>query len=309
MRTLTATLARRASPRTLALMFLIAYGVIGGATFSVSKLAMMAGVHPFGYTLWQVGGAGLVVWLLSLWRGHSIPLNGPHIRFYAVCGVVGIALPSVVMFTTIVHLPAGILAIVMATIPIFTYALTLILRMEAFRWIRVAGIMTGFLGAMLILLPKASLPSPDMTFWAVLAFLVPLFYAIGSTYTGRHRPPQTRAPSLTVGMLAAATMVILPVALVRGDTYLPRFPMGQAEFAIMAQIAISSVGYMLFFEIIRLAGPVFFSQVGYFVTIAGVSWGAWIFGESHTGWVWAAALLILVGLTLVNIRPPAQSDR
>jgi drug/metabolite transporter (DMT)-like permease len=50
------------------------------------------------------------------------------------------------------------------------------------------------------------------------------------------------------------------------------------------------------------AGPLFASQVGYVVTLAGVFWGMLLFGESHSAWVWVSLVTMLAGLALVTPR-------
>jgi drug/metabolite transporter (DMT)-like permease len=93
------------------------------------------------------------------------------------------------------------------------------------------------------------------------------------------------------------------IAMVASDSvYVPR-GLSTAEIAMLLQIAVSSVAYVILFEVLRRAGPVYFSQVGYVVTVTGVLWGIAIFGERPTPWLVLAALLVLGGLFLVSRRP------
>ncbi len=79
-------------------------------------------------------------------------------------------------------------------------------------------------------------------------------------------------------------------------------PSGPGEWAVLGQICVTSVAFILFFEIQRLSGPVYLSQVAYVVCLAGVFWGFIFFGEVHSLWVWVAGGLILAGLGLLNLR-------
>ena len=54
--------------------------------------------------------------------------------------------------------------------------------------------------------------------------------------------------------------------------------------------------------VIRLAGPLFASQTGYVVTLAGVIWGIYLFGETHSAWVWGSVVVMMLGLALVTPR-------
>jgi drug/metabolite transporter (DMT)-like permease len=53
---------------------------------------------------------------------------------------------------------------------------------------------------------------------------------------------------------------------------------------------------------VKKSGSVFASLVGYVITLAGVFWGMLFFGESHSIWVWAALVTMLVGMAMVTPR-------
>jgi drug/metabolite transporter (DMT)-like permease len=93
------------------------------------------------------------------------------------------------------------------------------------------------------------------------------------------------------------------------NVYVPGFPIGLAESIILVQIGISSICYLAFFAIVRSAGPVFFSQVGYLVTMTGLFWGILVFDESYSVWLWLAVGLIFSGLALVNDGPWSRLRR
>ena len=63
----------------------------------------------------------------------------------------------------------------------------------------------------------------------------------------------------------------------------------------------SSAAYVLYFQIIRIAGPVYLSQVGYLVVTIGVVAGILIFDEQHSLWAWIGIGLMVSGLVLVNL--------
>lgn len=282
---------------------LLLYGAMAGATFTLAKLAISAGVKPLGYAAWQTAGAGLLMGAAALARGRSIPRTPAALRFYAICGLVGIAMPSLAMFTALAHIPAGAMAIVAATVPLFTFALAALLGCEAASARRLLGLLLGLAGAVVILQPRAAAPGFGDFGWACLAFLAPIGYAAGSVYAALRRPEGISPVVLTVGMLAFAGSALTGLAVLRGEAYWPSGA-GLAELAIAAQVLVSSFGYLMFFEIIRAAGPVFFSQTAYVVALAGMGWPWLLFGEPVDASVAAAAGLILAGVALA--RPPGR---
>lgn len=278
---------------------LVGYGLLVSLTFTLAKAALAAGVRPLGYAAWQTGGAGLLMAGVALARGVAIPRSPAALAFYAVCGFIGIAMPSIAMFTALEHIPAGTMAVIAAATPLCTFALTASLGAEPATRRRLFGLLLGLAGALAILGPRAALPGAGAFGWALLGFLAPLGYAAGSVYTGLKRPAGASPVALTVGMLICAGGALATLALIRGEAFRPA-AFGAAEAAIAAQIVVSGLGYLLFFEIIRIAGAVFFSQTSYVVALAGMAWPWLLFGESVQADMALAAALILAGIAFTR---------
>lgn len=282
-------------------------GSLWGLAFSFSKMAANGGVHPVSYTFWQGLGAGLLVAAICRLRGLRIRMERDYLRYYFTIGLIGIALPNVNLVAAIAHLPAGVMVLTIPFVPLMTFLIAIGLKMERFAWLRFAGVICGLAGAALIVLPRASLPDPDAAHWFLLALATPLLYAATNVAAARLRPPDSKSLPLAGGMLLAAATILAPLVFAMDVLYMPELPVGEAEIGIAGQIVISSIAYLIFFEVLRLAGPVFMGFSGYIVTLTGIGWGVLIFGERHSPWVWGAAALIFTGLALVNLRRSASS--
>ncbi len=289
-------------PLAVPLGMILALGTMWGLAFSFSKMAANGGVHPVAYTFWQALGAGIVVFLVCRFRGMRVPLRRAWLRYYVTIGLIGIALPNVNLVAAIAHLPAGVMVLTIPFVPLMTFLFAVALGMERFSARRLAGVLCGLAGVALIVLPQASLPDPAAAHWFLLALATPLLYATTNIAATRLRPPDSPSLPLACGMLLAAAAMLAPLVFAADLLYLPKRPFGEAEIGIAGQIAVSSIAYVLVFEVLRLAGPVFMSFTGYIVTLTGIAWGVVLFGESHSPWVWAAAALIFTGLALVNPR-------
>ena len=77
---------------------------------------------------------------------------------------------------------------------------------------------------------------------------------------------------------------------------------------MLIAIGINTVFVVLFLEIIRLSGPVFFAQFNYLAVFAGIAWGWAVFGESLNAMVWVAFALMVVGVVLISIKPRAAAE-
>lgn len=282
-------------------IMLVGLGGLWGLSFSLSKVAAMGGVHPFAYAWMQSTGAALFLTLVCYRKGIPFELSRGHLLFFAGAAVIGLVLPNINIITTAKYIPAGVMSTVVSTVPVLGYVLAVGLRIEGFRWNNALGIGLGLVGALLMVLPKASLPSPEMVPWVLIAFLTPAMYACSGIFSDRMRPEGTHSLAAARGMLIVASLATLPLMLAVDGFYPLMANPGPTDFAMLGQICISSVAYILYFEVLKRAGPVFLSLVSYVVTLFGLFWGWVIFGEIHSVWVWAAVGCVFTSMVLVNI--------
>lgn len=281
-------------------LLLLFLGSLWGASFSIAKLAIEGGIPELGFAAWQACGSAFVLFAVLKLRGAALPSGGQAWRFCIVAGLLGICIPNLIFYFVISHMPAGLMAVVVTTAPIITYGLALASASERISWLRSFGIGLGFIGALVIVLPENSLPADIDLTWVLLGFLTPFCYALSNLYAARYRPPGQSSLGLACGMLIAAGSTQTTLMLIFIPPYLPLPPWGLPEAALFAQIAISSVAYVIYFHIVQVAGAVYFSQVGYIVTVSGLLWGMAFFGEQHSHWIYAGTALILGGFALVN---------
>ncbi len=275
-------------------------GSLWGSAFSVAKFAIGAGVPPVAYAFWQCFGAGILLLAMVLLRGESMPLNRRHLSFYLMTGLFGIGIPNMNFYLVIEHIPAGLMAIVITTAPMLTFLIALGTGLERFRWLRMAGILLGFAGVLILLIPGGG-GSAGVSQWVLMALITPLAYAIGSTFTARFRPPGLSALSAATGMMLSAASLQFPIMLAVGHDYLPLLEWNWRDAAIGGHVVISTVAYVTYFHLVRLAGPVYFSQVGYVVTLTGIVWGMIFFGERLSSTIYLATAVLLAGIALVNL--------
>ncbi len=290
-----------AGPGWLPVALLLTIGTLWGATFSIGKIAVINGIPPTAYAFFQSAGAGLALLALALLRGEVERPRARFLLFGLAAGTLGLTVPNVNFTVVIQHLEAGTMAVIITLSPLATYVGALALGMERLSWRCVLGLLCGLAGALILLVPGATVPGVDQSGWVLLAILTPLCYAAQGLFSARFMPPGLGSLRLARLMLFGAAVTSAAAMVATDSVYVPR-GLGVAETAMLLQVAVSSIAYVILFEVLRRAGPVFFSQVGYVVTVTGVLWGMAIFGERPTPWLLLSALLVLGGLRLVNRR-------
>ena len=289
--------------RAIPLILLVVLGFIWGSGYTLAKFAVTHGVSPVGYAFWQSLGPALLVTLFVLFSKDRFICNKEHLRYYAVTGFLGIALPNTNMYIVAAHLPAGLLAIIVNTVPILTYPLALLWHLERFSLLRFFGVILGFCGILCIVLPTTLGIDVSTTgnAWACLALLSPLSFSLAALYIHKKRPVESSAISLTAGMLCLSTVFLLPLMLYSHSFY-PLIHLNAPELVVILEIILSSIGYILFFILIRRAGAVYYSLVGGVVALTGLFWGFSIYNETLSMLDVYATLLILTALALLSLK-------
>ena len=187
-----------------------------GITFSLAKIATNLGAHPIGLSLWQGVLGGGAVLAYNLLRKVDMPLDAPHLRFYLVCGVLGTVLPGTFYFYAAAHVPAGVLSIIIALVPMMVFAIAAVLRIDRIAPLRLFGVGLGLVAIVMIIGPDTSLPEPGLVPWLLLAIAGTACYAVENNYIALRKPPATDSMTILGGMLIAAALILAPVAAATG---------------------------------------------------------------------------------------------
>lgn len=296
-------------PRAALVLMLLAVGAIWGGTFALARTGGDGGIPTLGYGFWFHFGGGSGLLALALMQGLRASPSRGLVVYTLIGGLTVNALPSFFMFSSVRYVPTGVMAVIITLGPVITYTASLALRYERFVATRALGTLLGLAGVALILLPRASLPDPAMIGWVLVGLLCPTVHGVGSIYVARARP--AGLDSWMVGALfqLLSAAFVLPIALATGQFYVPGTAPLKADLALLAHAATGVLSQFLMYEILRLAGAVFMSQVAYIVTVAGIFWGWLLFGEQLSPWIWLAAAVILGGVLLVTRPVPGASSR
>lgn len=288
------------SHRLLPILLLLVLGGFWSLGPSATKFAAINGVPPIGMVFWQTFiAANLLLLICLLWK-IPIGFDKQHLRYYAVMGAVGVALPNSNMVFVMRDLPAGLMAVLIVTAPLMTYLIALIVRIERFGLQRAGGVLLGFAGVAMLVLPRGSLPSPELLPIALLAILTPALWAASNVFAEKARPADGNNISLAMGTMYVAAATSLVMALGSGTFHPIWDNFDTPDWVIVGYGVVTVATFVLFYTVVSLAGAVYLAQVGYIVVLTGVGWGALFFGERPSVWLWASIVLVMAGVALVN---------
>lgn len=284
----------------MATTLLLLNGFLIAALYALGRVAADEAAPPLGLLYWQILSSALVVSVIAALRREPPSFSWQHLRYYAISGILGTTLPYLATYWSLRHLPAGIIGIVGSLSAVFTYAIALVVGAERGSKARTAGVVSGLLGVLGILLPKGALPGADVAGWILLATSAPLALAAGNVYRSRAWPVGLSPIAAASGMLLVQVVVLAPAVALTGSLVVPGTAFTRLDQTLLSLALIASLAYVGLFVLQRKVGPVIVSQLGYVIAVATLAIGIALLGERYSNWVWLAVALVFFGVYLVN---------
>ncbi|MDA5093396.1 DMT family transporter [Aliiroseovarius sp. KMU-50] len=288
--------------------FLALLGAGWALTGVLSKPVVEAGHGIFGIILWQMAIGATILTGVSRIRGKSVPLTRNHLPLYLFVALGGTIFPNAASYLSLDHLPAGVMAIIIAAVPMFAFPMALLLKSENFATKRLFGLLAGLIGVAILVGPQSALPE-GAWFWIAIALIAPALYGIEGNVvakwgTGGLDPVQVLAGASLVGLPIAGVMAVLT-----GGWIDPFSDFDGTKGLIVLNSVIHAFVYSGYVWLVRRAGASFAAQVSYLVTGFGVIWAMLLLGERYSGSVWLALAVMFLGLFLVQPRTTGAAEQ
>ncbi|HXM82580.1 MAG TPA: DMT family transporter [Burkholderiales bacterium] len=271
---------------------LVALAAIWGASFLFTRI-----VAP---VLGPVLTADLRVLVAGLALVAYFRLTGfdPHWRRwskkYAFVGFLNSGLPFLLYAYAALYLPAGLMAVLNATAPMWGALLTALLLGERLTSRRAAGLALGVVGVAVLSRPDAGTAQALLAIAASLA--AAFLYGLSGVYMKRWAG-DVPARGMAVGTQVAAGVLMLPLI-----PFSP--PLAEPTLIVVASVLAlgllcGAVAYLLYFRLIADIGPAGALTVTYLIPLFGVLWGALFLGEALSITMLAGGVLVVLGTVLV----------
>lgn len=214
-----------------------------------------------------------------------------------IVGVLNSALPFTLLAFASLHLTAGFTSIVNATAPLWGAMIAWAWLGDKLTKMRVLGLLIGFLGVVILLWNKFDLSWNAGSLAIVAGLLAATFYGINASYTKKYLNNVEPLTTATGSQLGAA-IVMLPGLFI----YWPDNPIPMESWLSVVVLGVASTGmaYILYFRLIKNAGPANAISVTFLVPVFAVIWGRIFLSETLTNSMLLACIVILLGTALAT---------
>ncbi|MDW4499588.1 DMT family transporter [Sulfitobacter sp. D35] len=277
-----------------------------GITQPLSKIAVSTGYKHFGLVFWQLAIGAAVLSLIAVVRGTGFPREARHIRLYVIIALIGTILPNSAGYQAAVHLPSGILSLLLSMVPMWAFPIALLLGNDSFSPRRLYGLLAGLAGVLLIMTPGLSLPDGVALHWVLVGLVSSVFYAFEGNYVAKWGTEGLDTAQVLTGASLVGTVLAFPIAVFSDQFIAPvNLAVTTAGQALVVTALVHVAVYTAYVWLVGRTGAVFTAQVSYLVTGFGILWAKLILDESYSPFVWVALGSMFLGMYLVQPRPKA----
>ncbi|QIE54674.1 DMT family transporter [Pikeienuella piscinae] len=275
--------------------------LIWGAIFLFVALALRE-LTPFWIVFHRVFWAALLLWGVVLWRGLAIPRRFGTWAAFAVMGALNNAIPFMLITWGQKSVESGLASILNGAAAFFGILVAaLLLRDERLTARRIAGVLTGIAGVVVIVGPEA-LTGFDIRALGQLAILgATLSYAFAGVW-GKLRLNGLAPVVSAAGMLSGSSVIAGALALfVEGAPVVPQSAVTVGALAYASVIG-TATAYILYFRVLATAGSGNLLLVTICMPPIAIALGALVLGERLAPGALIGAGLIALGLLIIDGR-------
>lgn len=280
-----------ATPHWLTILAFLTIVLVLGINFVAVRFSNRE-LPPFSGAALRFFLASAILFAMVRLQRLALP-RGEALKGVLIYGVLSFGVTYACLYWGLVSVPAGMAAVLFATMPLITILMTISLGLERFRRGGLVGGMVVVVGAGLAFQDqlRADVPLP-----ALLAIVLAAISAAAAGVAVKRYPRSHPIVSNAVGMVAGA-VVVLVGALLTGEQ--PRLPVLTPTWLAVAWLVASSiVGFVLFIWLLARWTASATSYVTVAMPFVAVATGAVLAAEAVTPLFLAGSGLVLIGVYL-----------
>ncbi len=280
----------RPAPLDLILLVLLAF--IWGSSFTVIKV-IVKDIPPLSLTATRIAVAAVVLALAARMLRQEWPRGWRIWGWIVAAGVTGNILPFTLISWGEERIDSGLAAIYISIVPIATLVLAhYFTRDERFTWRKLAGVVMGFSGILILIGPRALLHLDEHVIRQLAVALAALSYAVNTLIV--KRLSGVRPVAMAAAIMTVSAIILAPVALWHDGLVQP--PLSSTTWAVTLGVIHTAVATLIMFFVVRRAGASFFSMINFLIPVIGYFLGVVLLGEALSPRAIAALTLILAGI-------------
>jgi len=281
------------SNRIVNWLLFIVLSVIWGSSFILMKIGLDNKLTAYQVAAVRIVASGLVLLPVAIKAFGKIPLN--KMPLIALSGALGSLFPAFLFCIAEEEIDSSLAGMLNSLTPIFVIIVGALFFKKETPANKVIGICIAFAGSILLMLSKGPVKETGTLTSPLLVVLATLMYGINvnivSKYLSGFSSLQVAAQALTLNALPAAVVLYFTgfFSLPFGDTAIVK----GISASIVLGLGGTAIATILFYNLVKRAGPIFSSMVTYGIPFVAIVLGV-CFNNEHINWQKAACLIVIL---------------
>jgi len=281
-------------------LMLVVLSLLWGGSFFFNKLTV-AEWPPFAVVQVRVGLAALALLVAVRIAGQSMAVGRELWLAFFGMGILNNLIPFSLFLWGQQQIASGLASILNATTPIFAVLVMHCFANEKATGLKLGGVLAGLVGVAILMGPDAISGLGSNLAAQLACILAAVSYAFSGLLGRRFRGVSPLVAA--TGQLSASTLMMIPIVAVMHPPWTLPVPSHGAALALVGLALISTaLAYLLFFRIMRTAGPSNVMLVTFLIPVSAILLGSGLLGEDLLPRHFAGMAAIFVGLALIDGR-------
>ena len=277
------------------LLLLFTLASLWALHFSLVKL-VEADRNPFSILVPLLLVLSVLFLFVLIFNKQTFAFSIRKIIFFIIAGSFAYIVPLYVEFLVAPKMDAGILVLIVSSVPVFTLLLVWSFKLLSVSYKLILGTISGLIGISLIILGN---DYKTLNIYSIIALIVPLSYSFDAIFMEKYWPTNLNTFQVAFGECLISFFLILIMNIFLGTkTSEYAYWLKLEDFWLLTIITFLEVS--LFFYILKNSGAVFINLGSYLVIPAGFLWGYIIFQETFTVLKFVCTLLIMASILLIG---------
>ena len=278
----------------------IVLSVIWGSSFILMKIGLDNKLSPYHVAAIRIVTAGLLLLPVAVKAFGKIPFNKFPIIFLS--GALGSLFPAFLFCIAEQEIDSSLAGMLNSLTPIFVIIIGALFFKKDTAANKVIGILIAFAGSILLVLSKGPIKTTDNLINPLLIVLATIMYGINvnivSRYLSHLSSLQVAALALSSNALPALGVLYFTgfFSLSFGDAAIIKGTIASAVLGIGG----TAIATILFYNLVKRAGPIFSSMVTYGIPFVAILLGVYFNNEDFNWKKGACLLIILFGVFWAN---------
>lgn len=283
-------------------LLFIVLSVIWGSSFILMKIGLDNKLSPYHIAAVRIVAAGILLLPIAVKALGKIPSNKLPLIFLS--GALGNFFPAFLFCIAEQDMDSSLAGMLNSLTPIFVILIGALVFKKETPANKVMGIFIAFTGSILLVLSRGPIKTTDNIVSPLLIVLATIMYGTNVNIVSKYL---SHLSSLQVASLALCSNAIPAVFILWFTGF---FSLSFADMAIVKGTAAATVlgiggtaiSTILFYNLLKRAGPIFSSMVTYGIPFVAIILGVYFYKEDFNWKKGVCLLIILFGVYWTNKR-------